>query len=136
MSQIDKNTKICTLSFLLDFPILLIIGGYAGDYLSSVETVDLREDFSCSTQQTDLPYYNAYNIGMSDQDGNPMSCGGNQLDYDSGCLVYIKELDQWEEGPSMNFLRDMGSTSVRLSDGRYFVIGTNIDAEYYIRSFC
>ncbi len=56
--------------------------------------------------------------------------------YASGCLVYIKELDQWEEGPSMNFLRDMGSTSVRLSDGRYFVIGTNIDAEYYIRSFC
>ncbi len=114
----------------------MIIGGYAGDYLSSVETVDLREDSSCSTQQTDLPYYNAYNIGMRDQDGNPMSCGGNQLDYASGCLVYIKELDQWEEGPSMNFLRDMGSTSVRLSDGRYFVIGTNIDAEYYIRSFC
>ncbi len=109
------------------------MGGYVGrDSYSrpdrSVETVDLRTDPACTLPQTNLPDENYFNFGIVDRDGNPMSCGGQVADP-SSCLLFSKELDQWVEGPRMNYARNDGGTSVRLSDGRYFVIGTNITSE-------
>ncbi len=41
------------------------------------------------------------------------------------CLKYDRLLDEWVEGPMMNYRRYNGGTSVRLTDGRYFVMGTD-----------
>ncbi len=115
--------------FHLDLPILFIMGGTSSiGTFSSVETVDLREDASCTVEEESLPEAIYANIGVVDRDGNPMSCGGT-LEDPSQCIMYNMELDEWVDGPSMNYERDLGGTSVRLSDGRYFVIGTGIPEE-------
>ncbi len=115
--------------FNLDLPILFIMGGTSsvGTYIRSVETLDLREDASCTVEEASLPVATYANFGVVDRDGNPMSCV--TVEDPSQCILYNMELDEWVDGPSMNYERNLGGTSVRLSDGRYFIIGTGITEE-------
>ena len=107
----------------------MIFGGYTsenfGTFLDSAESVDLGGDGACTGPQTPLPFEfgTDQNMGLVDSDGNVLSCGGQLAPDRGGCVVYNKETDAWEDGPNMRYERGAGAKSVRLTDGRYFIIG-------------
>ena len=62
-------------------------------------------------------------------DGNILSCGGSTCFPDAcPCVVYNRETDAWDDYfTNMRYARSGGSSSVRLTDGRYFIIGETGD---------
>ncbi len=105
----------------------MIYGGYTsedfGVFLDTAESVELGGDGACTLPLPPLPYGTDQNIGVVDSQGRALSCGG-QINPDAGhCYVYNKETDAWEDGPNMRYARSAGAKSVKLTDGRYFVIG-------------
>ncbi len=95
--------------------------------MDTAETVELGGDGTCTGPITPLPYGTDQNIGLVDSDGNIVSCGG-QLTPDQGhCYIYNQETAVWEDGPNMRYARGAGAKSVKLTDGRYFIIGETGD---------
>ena len=108
--------------------VIFIIGGLTSGDDASIEILYLGEDdFECRTQDP-LPESNADNIGLTDESGRPMSCGGRDVSDPSACVKHYADDNphrpsQWADGPSMLYDRQSKGVSVLLSDGRYFVSG-------------
>ncbi len=100
--------------------VLLIIGGYDDSTLSSVEAIDFGGG-GCSGQIAPLPEPNDFNPCLRDVRGAPISCGGNEVSDASECVTYSRGGDGWVPGPSMSYVREVGSQGVELSDGRFIV---------------
>ncbi len=137
MIMVCHQTNIAVIfhtEFFLERNILMLIGGLSGTaYQSTVETVDIGGTSglqSCSTNQKPLPQANGYPVGILDGAGYPLACGGMNIPDPAQCNLYTNEFNIWvDEGPVMTYPRDDGGTSVRLSDGRFLVIGSDVAAE-------
>merc|ERR1712117_985150 len=69
------------------------------------------------------------NIGLVTSDGRILSCGGSTCFPDAcNCVVYNKTTDAWTDYfTNMRYGRTCCTASVRLTDGRYFIIGMSGD---------
>lgn len=111
----------------------MIFGGYTsenfGTFLDTAESVELGGDGACTGPQTPLPFGVDQNVGLVTTDGNILSCGGSTCFPDAcPCVVYNRETDAWDDYfTNMRYARSGGSSSVRLTDGRYFIIGETGD---------
>lgn len=60
---------------------------------------------------------------MTDPDGNPVFCGGTiNRDTDKNCFVY--QNGTWADAPYNMTQRHSIGRSVRLDDGRYWILGS------------
>ncbi len=62
---------------------------------------------------------------MVDSLGRPMSCGGRDEADSTVCFVLDREEGEWLEGPSMGWPRRNGGDATLLSDGTFFVSGSD-----------
>ena len=69
-----------------------------------------------------MPEEADFMVGVTDSQGNPMACGGNNILDPSTCYRYSFEDESWSDGPSLLEGRAFAS-SARLSDGSYWVTG-------------
>ncbi len=90
------------------------------------------EGYNCSLPVADLPSITKGAVGLLNEVGKPMVCGGNPTFTDEqGCYVYEAATNEWVEGPTMVEPRNR-ATAVTMEDSTTWIYGGKRSVHFLI----
>ncbi len=118
---------LCTVYNNIDFQsVFLIIGGYNTVVLDDADVVQVTtsdDDLECA-HLASLPYPGTFFVGLLDSENRPVVCGGgDDVPNPNACLYYDRDVGDWVSGPDNVIRARHHSATVRLSDGRFWIVG-------------
>ncbi len=106
-------------TFISEYTKLMVIGGFNGSSMDSVEVIDLNDSSNKTCEAvSDYPLSNDY-LTAQVVDGVVKACGGLYAEYD--CYDYDPSSGTWNSIPQLNSAKDQARSSI--IDGTYLVSG-------------
>ncbi len=109
--------------FLFFHTVIYVLGGFDGfDRTGVVDPIRMSPfgDSQPCSPVPPLPVPNTFVTALTDAAGRPMACGGGA---DENCVVFDPELYSWVDFPESLLEERYHPATVRLTDGRYWIIG-------------